>query len=118
GTADYSLDLRGFGSSSDQNMVVLVDGVRLSENELTPALLSSIPVESVERIEIVRGGSSVLYGEGATGGTIQIITKRAKAGKLRGTAVAEAGSYGHREVRASLAGGGNGFSADANLSAQ
>src|SRR5690606_12817563 len=61
GTPDYSLDLRGFGSNSDQNIVVLVDGVRLSENEQTSAILSSIPIETVERIEIVRGGSSVLY---------------------------------------------------------
>lgn len=118
GTSDYSLDLRGFGDTSDQNMVVLLDGVRLSPNEQAPALLSSIPIESVERIEIVRGGSSVLYGAGATGGTIQIITKRPQRKQLRGSVVAEAGSYGHRELRASVAKGWDNFSLDANVSKQ
>ncbi|MDB5841397.1 MAG: outer rane hemin/siderophore receptor protein [Herminiimonas sp.] len=116
GTQDFSLDLRGFGSSSEQNMVVLVDGIRLSENELSTALLSSVPIETVERIEIVRGGSSVLYGDGATGGTIQIITKRSARQGVHGTAVAEAGSYGHRALRASVARGWDGFSLDANAS--
>ena len=116
GSQDYSLDLRGFGSSSDQNLVVLVDGVRISENELVPALLSSIPIDSVERVEIVRGGSSVLYGEGATGGTIQIITKRASDNKLRGSTAAEIGSYGYKALRASLVKGWDGFSIDANAS--
>jgi iron complex outermembrane receptor protein len=116
GTSDFSLDLRGFGTASDQNLVVLVDGVRISENELSPALLSSIPVESVERIEIMRGGSSVLYGEGATGGTIQIITKRGRPNSFRGTVAAEVGSYDRRELRTSLAKGWDAFSMDANVS--
>lgn len=115
GTSDSSLDLRGFGGSSDQNVVVLVDGVRISENEGTPSLMSSIPIESVERIEIVRGGSSVLYGEGATSGTIQIITKRGVSGITRGSVVAEVGSNNAREMRASLAKGWDVFSIDAHL---
>lgn len=115
GTQDYSLDLRGFGTNSDQNLVVLVDGIRISENELSPALLSSVPVESIERIEVVRGGSSVLYGEGATGGTIHIITKRGAPDGARGSVVAELGSYGHRELRASAAKRWDAFTLDANI---
>jgi iron complex outermembrane receptor protein len=120
GTSDYSLDLRGFGATADQNMVILLDGVRLSENELSVALLSSIPIETVQRIEIVRGGSSVLYGEGATAGTIQVITKRpasggAGQGHASGSIVAEAGSFGQRGLRATLARSQHGWSLDANL---
>lgn len=115
GTSDFTLDLRGFGTTASQNMVILVDGVRLNENELSVALLSSIPIETVERIEIVRGGSSVLYGEGATAGTIQVITKRPQRDTARGTVVAEAGSYGRRGLRAALARDWNGLSLDANL---
>ena len=118
GTSDYSLDLRGFGATSDQNMVVLIDGVRLSENELSVAMLSSIPIETVQRIEIVRGGSSVLYGEGATAGTIQIITKRAQpntGNRTSGSVIAEAGSYGQRGLRATLARTQQGWSLDAAL---
>src|SRR5690606_38347572 len=44
GTSDMVIDLRGFGEAASQNMVVLVDGVRLSENELAVPLLSSIPI--------------------------------------------------------------------------
>ncbi len=118
GSQDFSLDLRGFGSNGDQNLVIMVDGIRLSENEQAIALLSSIPIESVERIEIVRGGSSVLYGEGATGGTIQVITKRAQKNSTRGAVVVEAGSYGHRELRASAARGWEEVSLDINASTQ
>lgn len=115
GTSDSSLDLRGFGTNSDQNVAVFVDGVRISENELTTAMMSIVPIESVERIEIVRGGSSVLYGEGATGGTIQIITKRGIKNATHGSIVAEAGSFGYQELRASLAKGWENFSISANL---
>jgi iron complex outermembrane receptor protein len=85
GSPDFGLDLRGFGTNSSQNMVILVDGVRLNENELAGAVLSTIPVDTVERIEITRGGSSVLYGEGATGGVINIITRRAAQGGTHGS---------------------------------
>lgn len=115
GTSDFSIDFRGFGATSDNNMVVMIDGIRISESEQTPTLMSSIPLDSVERIEIVRGGSSVLYGEGATGGTIQIITKRGAANTTRGSVFAEAGSYGYEELRASLSKGWGNFVLDANI---
>lgn len=116
GTQDFDLDLRGFGTNSSQNIVVLVDGVRLSENELIVAPLSSIPIDTVERIEIMRGGSSVLYGDGATGGVIQIITKRPARNTQSGSVTAEIGQYGQRELRASAAKGWDGFALDANVS--
>ncbi len=75
GTQDQSIDLRGYGITSDNNVVVLLDGVRLSEIEQTAARTSMIPVESIDHIEITRGGSSVLYGEGATSGVINIVSK-------------------------------------------
>src|SRR5207237_1164975 len=95
--------LRGFGADSAQNMVVVLDGVRLSENDLGSAVLSAIPVETVERIEIMRGGASVLYGDGATGGVIQIVTKRPNKASGRGSASAELGQFNEHDVRASVA---------------
>lgn len=53
GGTNPGLDLRGFGVTGDQNTLVLVDGVRLSENELLAARLSGIALNSVERIEIL-----------------------------------------------------------------
>jgi iron complex outermembrane receptor protein len=112
GSPDFGLDLRGFGTNSDQNMVVVLDGVRLSENELTGPLLSTIPIDSVERIDIMRGGASVLYGDGATGGVIQIFTKRPEAGATRGTVFAEGGQFGAGELRGSVAKAWDGFAID------
>lgn len=75
GTQDLSYDLRGYGVNSDQNLVVVIDGVRISENEQAVAKLSLIPVESIDQIEIMRGVNSVFYGEGATSGAIYVKTK-------------------------------------------
>ena len=75
GIPDSPVDLRGFGMTGDQNTLILVNDQRLSENELASARLSSIPLDSIERIEILRGAGAVLYGGGATGGTINIITR-------------------------------------------
>ena len=55
GGNNYTLDLRGFGNTADSNQVVIVDGLRLNESDLTSAGLSSIPIESVDRIEVLRG---------------------------------------------------------------
>ncbi len=99
GSTDFSLDISGFGADSANNLVILVDGVRLSESEQATALLSSIPIDSVARIEIMRGGSSVLYGDGATGGVIQVITKQAGMSSLRGSITGELGQFNDRSAR-------------------
>lgn len=103
GGGEYSIDLRGFGATADNNQVVIVDGIRMSEADLGGTRLAGIPIESVERIEVLRGSGSVLYGEGATGGVI-VITTKAGAGSARpnsASAYAGAGTYGLREGRAS-----------------
>lgn len=76
GGNNVSVDLRGFGDTADNNVVILLDGVRLSEDEGAPARISMIPTEAIEHIEVHKGGSSVLYGNGATSGFINIITKK------------------------------------------
>ena len=115
---DFALDLRGFGTNSAQNMVIMVDGVRLNENELANTVLSTIPIDTVERIEITRGGGSVLYGEGATGGVIQIFTRRAQAGGMHGSVFAEGGSFHEHDVRASVSQTAGDVSADIAVARQ
>ena len=115
---DFALDLRGFGSTGSQNMVVVLDGVRMSENELTGPVLSTIPIETVERIEIIRGASSVLYGEGATGGVIRIVTRRPGKRVRHGSVFAEAGQFGQHDVRASVAQSWDAVSLDAAIDDQ
>ena len=115
---DFALDLRGFGTNSAQNMVIMVDGVRLNENELANTVLSTIPIDTVERIEITRGGGSVLYGEGATGGVIHIFTRRAQAGGMHGSVFAEGGTFHEHDVRASLSQTAGDVSADIAVARQ
>ena len=115
GSADFALDLRGFGANSGQNLVVMLDGVRLNENDLGGAVLATIPVETIERIEIIRGGASVLFGEGASGGVIQIVTKRPVKGARRASLRAEAGRFDLRDLRATVAQSWDGFAFDAAL---
>ena len=76
GSTNSVIDMRGFGDTADNNVVVLLDGVRLSENEQTSARTSFIPLEAIDHIEITKGGNSVLYGDGATSGSINIVLKK------------------------------------------
>lgn len=63
------------GAESDQ-IIVLVDGIKIGSATLGKAALQDIPVDQIERIEIVRGPFSSLYGSEAIGGVIQIFTRR------------------------------------------
>ena len=76
GSTNAVIDMRGYGDTASNNVVVLVDGVRLSENEQTVARTSMIPLEAIDHIEITKTGNSVLFGDGATGGTVNIVTRR------------------------------------------
>ena len=118
GSPDFGLDLRGFGTNSAQNMVVVLDGVRLSENELSNAVLSTIPIDTVDRIEITRGGASVLYGDGATGGVINIVTKRPGKNTGHGSVYLEGGQFHEGDAHISAAQAWNGYAADATLEHQ
>lgn len=102
GIPDSSVDMRGFGMTGDQNTLVLVNGQRLSENEGASARLSSIPLSSIERIEILRGAGAVLYGGGATGGTINIITRAPLEDGVTGAASALLGSYNLQDLHARM----------------
>ena len=108
GSPDRRIDLRGFGVTGDQNTLILLDGRRLNENELATTRLSAVPLASIERIEILRGSGSVLYGGGATGGTIHIITRasantsaNAPSEKSQSSAALVVGSLDTRELRGS-----------------
>ena len=69
------------GSASNQ-VLVLLDGIRLNSSRDGGIDLSTIPMEIIDHIEIVRGGESALYGSSAIGGVINIITKKAQKAAL------------------------------------
>lgn len=74
--AGTTVDLRGFGAFASSNTLFLLNGRRLNDADLQGVDLSTIPLQSIERIEITRGNSAaVLYGDNAVGGVINIITK-------------------------------------------
>ncbi|GAO34767.1 TonB-dependent receptor [Sulfuricella sp. T08] len=100
GSPDAQIDMRGFGITGGQNTLVLLDGQRLSEIELVSPKWSAIPMDSIERIEILRSSGAVLYGGGATGGTINIITKMPKPDQREGFVSAGYGTYNTSELRA------------------
>ncbi len=88
----FTVDLRGFGETAALNTLVLVDGRRVNQADLSGTDWTLIPLERVKRIEILHGGAgSVLYGDNATGGVIHIITR--EAGPTEGGVSAVAGSY-------------------------
>ncbi len=77
----YRVDRSGFGETAQLNTLLLVDGRRINSPDLSGPDWSLIPLERVERIEIVRGSrGSVLYGDNATDSVINIITKRGSPG--------------------------------------
>ncbi len=98
-----SLFLRGTNSS---HTLVLVDGVRIGSVGNGLAAFEQIPVEQVERIEIVRGPRSSLYGADALGGVIQIFTRHgSRGGGLTPSFSLSAGSDHLLRGQAGLAGG-------------
>lgn len=91
------------GANSNQT-VVLVDGVRIGSATSASANFSRIPLSQIERIEILRGPASSLYGADAIGGVIQIFTRKGN-GAPRVNASAGYGTYGTYEVNAGVQGG-------------
>lgn len=95
--AQADVSIRG---SSAEQIVVVVDGVRMSDVQSAHYTLDlGVPLASVERIEVMRGLGSALYGPDAVGGVINIVTSRAPADVAR----AHSGSFG--TVGGALAGG-------------
>jgi iron complex outermembrane receptor protein len=87
------IDIRGYGDTASRNVLVLINGRKINAIDVSGPDLSQIPIGAVERIEIIRGGASVLYGDNAVGGVVNIITKKGN-GDLHGKLGADYGSYG------------------------
>lgn len=107
-----TVDLRGFGAFAQSNVLVLVNGRRYQDFDLQGFDFSLIPLNSIERVEITRGNSgTVIYGDGAVGGVINIVTKTGAGNNIHGRVEAAVGSYGYQEGRTSVSGSSGPWSA-------
>lgn len=88
------------------HVVVLVDGLRINSATLGTTSFENLPLGQIERIEILRGAASSLYGADAIGGVIQIFTRRGE-GAPKFTAFAGTGRYNTHRAEASVSGGAN-----------
>jgi outer membrane receptor protein involved in Fe transport len=86
------VSLRGIGPSGVSRTLVLLDGVPLNDPFGGWVYWSKVPLETIERIEVVRGGGSSVWGNYALGGVIHIITKRPEKRTL--TFLGEGGNRG------------------------
>jgi len=96
-----TVDLRGFGAAAGQNTLILLDGRRLNDIDLSAIDWSALPLSAIERIEIVRGGSSVLHGAGAVAGVINIITRSPLRLSNQAVGRVQLGSFNTRDVQLS-----------------
>ena len=89
-----AFDLRGYGATAYQNTLILIDGIPLNNIQGSGYYTSQIPVNMIDKIEIIPSGGAVMYGEGAAGGIINIITKTLQDKKNYGSVGLEVGSWG------------------------
>ena len=90
------------GASSSQT-ILLVNGVRMGSATLGSYSLESLPLDRIERIEVLRGAAAAMYGPDAVGGVIQVFTREPQDGLQRSASVG-VGSDGQRKLGASLQG--------------
>jgi vitamin B12 transporter len=98
-----SLYMRG---AENSHLLILLDGIKLNDPTTTRGSaydLSSIDVSQIERIEVLRGPASAVYGGEALAGVVHIITKRAAAQGVSGSGYLAAGGDHHRKAGATVA---------------
>ena len=96
------LSLRGFGSNATSNTLILINGIPLTNPDISAPNLNFIPVQDIKYIEIVAGSESVLYGDQAVGGVINIVTHPKLNEKI--SLSCSGGSYNQRACEAMLSG--------------
>ncbi len=106
GSGPGGLQQASIRGSTPQQVLVLIDGVPLNATAQFGVNLSTITLANVERVEVLRGPYSAIYGSGALGGVIQVITRR----DSRGQASARVGSYSTVQSELRLGGASSGGS--------
>ena len=91
--SEPKIDMRGFGVTEGyKSLVITLNGRRLNNIDSTPQALGTIGINNIDRIEITKGSGSVMFGDGAQAGTIQLYTRDTTETTLEGSA----GNYGQQ----------------------
>ena len=96
------------------NTAILVDGIRAPVDQIGSLLVIDIPIQQIERIEILRGNASALYGDAAVGGVISITT-RTGSGVPRAYGSASLGAHNAQEMLLGYSGESNGYKLNFNV---
>ncbi|MDP8233985.1 MAG: TonB-dependent receptor [Candidatus Saelkia tenebricola] len=88
-----NVDLMGFGETASSNLLLLVNGRRVNDVDMSGIDWTQVDINNVEKIEVLKGGGVVLYGDNAVGGVINVVTKKPSADKLTGSVGTKVGSY-------------------------
>ena len=110
-----TVGLRSFGETATQNTLILLDGRRLNDIDVSSVNYAAIAINNIERIEITRGSGGVLYGDGATTGTINIITKNPYSSENYALVSQTLGSFDHRETNAFFSYANDSFAITGNI---
>ncbi|GMO32005.1 MAG: TonB-dependent receptor [Termitinemataceae bacterium] len=81
GSGNEVISMRGFGENSFGRVLVLLDGNKINNSDMSAFNWNSVPLSDIERIEVLDGSASVQYGNNAVGGVINIITKKSGSAK-------------------------------------
>ncbi len=95
-----AVSMRGFGDNAASNTLIMINGVPQNNPDIASANLNQIPIQDVKQIDIIHGSNSVLYGDQAVGGVINIITKQPR--KATGNVSIGYGSYNHQLYHANF----------------
>ena len=113
-SAQTEIALRGFGENSFGRVLVLLDGQPLNRPDMASINWLQIPLAGVERIEILRGGQSVLYGDNANAGVVNIVTRQGTLAPVTAVGV-QGGSDGALDLRVGTQGHAEGINYAANV---
>lgn len=109
------INIRGIGGTNSAQMLVLIDGHPQYAGLMGHPIADAYHSLGVERIEVVRGPASVLYGSNAMGGVMNIITGNGTENGFSGSARAAYGSYGSLQSQAGVSYNNNRFSSNGGI---
>ena len=105
--------MRGFGEGSGLRSLILVDGQPLNPADMGPINWEQVPLDSIESVEVLRGGHNVLYGDKALSGVIKIETRRTNEARLN--LEGRLASFGRSQASISGGFGGDSWSLQGGL---